>query len=97
MARILGTVFVIILVAAGLVFAVLNSGFVTLNYGIGTWDMPLSLLLVLSMALGALLGVVASMGAMLRLRREAHRLRHQVQVAEKEVLNLRSIPIKNPH
>ena len=84
-------------VIGGLSFAVLNASPVHLNYYFGSRDVPLSVALVLTLLLGAVLGVVSSFGVVLKLRREIARLRKAVKLAEKEILNLRSIPIKDVH
>ncbi|MDE2088977.1 MAG: LapA family protein [Gammaproteobacteria bacterium] len=97
MLRILSLIFFIALVIGGLSFAVLNAGPVHLNYYFGSRDVPLSVALVLTLLLGAVLGVFSSFGIVLKLRREIARLRKAVKLAEKEILNLRSIPIKDVH
>jgi putative membrane protein len=94
--RILGLTFFLLVVAVGVAFAVLNAAPVTLNfYYFETVEVPLSLTLVVSLALGAVLGVIAGLGAIVRLKRENGKLRKEVKLAEKEVMNLRNIPIKD--
>ena len=78
-------------------FAVLNVGEVELSYYLGSVKISLAAVLVLSLALGALLGLLASLGLILRLKREVMRLQKSVKVAEKEVVNLRALPIKDNH
>lgn len=97
MTRVLGLVFFLVLVIAGLSFAVLNADPVHLNYYFGSRTVPLSVALVTALFLGAVLGVVSSLGIVFKLKREIARLRKAVKLAEKEVLNLRSIPIKDVH
>jgi putative membrane protein len=79
------------------VFAVLNAEPVKLNYYFGSRDVALSLILVLAMIVGAMLGVIASASMIISNRREVVKLRKSVQLAEKEVANLRSIPIRDDH
>lgn len=88
------SLFVIIL---GVVFAVLNAEDVQLNYYLGSIELPLSLVLVLSMIIGALLGIFASLSFVIGSRRNASKLKRSVEVAEKEIVNLRNIPIKDEH
>ena len=88
------TLFVIIF---GIVFAVLNAESVQLNYYLGAVELPLSLVLVLAMILGAILGIFASLSFVIGSRRNASKLKRTVEVAEKEILNLRNIPIKDKH
>jgi putative membrane protein len=78
----------------GLVFAILNSQTVQLNYYFGSKELHFSLALIVAMLVGALLGVAVSLSMLLRLRREAARLRKAVEMAEKEMANLRINPIK---
>jgi len=75
-------------------FAAKNDGSVELHYYLGSVNAPLSLLMVISLGLGALLGVFACSGIILKLKRETMRLQKSVRVAEKEVTNLRALPIK---
>ena len=78
-------------------FAVLNVGEVELSYYLGSAKIPLSAIIVSSLAVGALLGLLASLGLILRLKRDVMRLQKSVKVAEKEVINLRALPIKDNH
>jgi putative membrane protein len=82
---------------AGLSFAVLNSETVPLNYYFGDRNLPLSLVVVIAFALGAAVGGLFSLALVIRLKREMARLRRIVRLNEKEILNLRSIPIKDSH
>ena len=88
------TLFIIIF---GIVFAVLNAESVQLNYYLGAVELPLSLVLVLAMIIGAILGIFASLSFVIGTRRNASKLKRSVAVAEKEILNLRNIPIKDEH
>ncbi|HKK14069.1 MAG TPA: LapA family protein [Gammaproteobacteria bacterium] len=97
MSRILVTIVFLVLLVMGLSFAVLNAGAVPLNYYFGTLQLPLALVVVGALALGAVLGVLVSLGMVVRLKRQVHRLHKQVQNAEKEVSNLRAIPLKDSH
>ncbi len=97
MSRLFSFLVLLILVVAGLAFAVVNDQPVSLNYFLGVIDVPLALTLVLTLALGAALGILFSMGMIVRLKRDGLKLRRQAQLAEQEVANLRSIPIKDSH
>lgn len=92
--RILGLIFFLVVVLIGLSFAVLNADPVTLNYYFGSSKMPLSLVAVVALVTGAVLGVIACLGLILRLKKQNARLRKNIRVAEKEISNLRNIPIK---
>ncbi|MBI1423173.1 MAG: DUF1049 domain-containing protein [Gammaproteobacteria bacterium] len=97
MAKLIYTVFILVVILLGVIFAVLNAESVQLNYYFGSQLLPLSLAIVLSMMVGAILGVLASIKLILRSRREIVRLRKASEIAEKEIANLRAIPIKNTH
>lgn len=97
MSKILYSVIFIFIALLGIIFAVLNADLVNLNYYFDSKEIPLSLAIILSMFLGAILGVLASLSFMLRHRKEVSRLRKAVEVTEKEISNLRAIPIKNKH
>ena len=79
----------------GITFAGLNAETVAVNYYFGTNELPLSLLLVLVLAFGSLLGVLAGFTLYLRAKKENFKLRGRIKVVEKEVSNLRSIPLKD--
>ena len=95
MLRLLGFVLVFALVVLGLSFAVLNAQQVQLNYYLGTIEIPLSMALVSALAGGALLGILVSVGMLMGQKRRILQLEKKVQIAEKEVSNLRAIPIKD--
>ena len=95
MLRIVRLVFYILILLLGLSFAVLNGESISLNYYFGVWQAPLSLALVLVMALGALLGMVACLGPLMKLKNEVSTLRKAAKLAEMEVINLRAIPLKD--
>ena len=97
MKKIMSSVFFLVLVLFGIIFAVLNSDIVALNYYFGVQQVPLSLIMLLSMIVGTVIGVLVSMAQLLKARRDVSKLKKQVQIAEKEVSNLRTIPIKDSH
>ena len=97
MRRIVTLIFTLLTILLGVVFALLNAEPVQVNYYFGATDMPLSLVIVIALALGAGLGVVASIGLLVRTRREIGRLRRNASLAEKEVMNLRTMPLKEQH
>ena len=97
MSKLIYTVLILAVILFGIIFAVLNADNVQLNYYFGSKQLPLSLAIVMSMVVGAILGVLASIKLILRTRREMSRLRKASAMAEKEITNLRAIPIKNTH
>ena len=78
-------------------FAVINAEPVTVNYYFGQKSLALSLTLLLAMCAGAILGVIFTLGMMVKSRREMSGLRKQLRLKEKEISNLRAIPIRDEH
>jgi len=97
MKRIIIYIILLLVALVGLSFALLNSDIVTLNYYFGKLQAPLSLVMVIALALGAVMGVLASMWAVLAQKRELAKLRKAAKVTEKEITNLRSIPMRDSH
>ena len=95
--RILYVSIFIIVLLGGLLFFVKNNQPVDFNYVIGSIELPISLLLLAVLSLGAILGILAMLPMLLRIRHQKSRLEKQVKMAEKEVNNLRVLPVKNQH
>lgn len=87
--RIISYIIAIILVIFGLTFALLNASPVTLNYYIGTTHISLSLLLVITIGIGILIGLLASLGPILKLKRTNYRLKSRLRKLEQEVINIK--------
>jgi lipopolysaccharide assembly protein A len=92
MGRLLGFLFLVVLIVLGLSFAVLNAQVVSLNYYFGYRDIPLSMVVVLSLAAGAVIGVLVSAGLILRMKAQARQLRRKLRNAEKDSDQLRVLP-----
>ncbi len=92
-------IFTLLLLVAllGLSFALMNAEPVTLNYYFGKLQAPLSLVLVIALAFGAVMGVLASMWVVITQKRELAKLRKAAKITEKEITNLRSLPMKDSH
>ena len=97
MKRLLTIIFLIILIAIGLSFTVLNAGEVELNYYFSTTSQPLAVIVLGAAVLGALFGVLATLSMVFAQKGENIRLRKKVDLIEKEIKNLREIPIKDKH
>ena len=79
----------------GAAFAILNSEMVKLDYYFSFVELPLSIVLIAFMTLGALLGIFACSSLMLRLKHENNGLKRQANMVKEEVKNLRTIPIRD--
>jgi putative membrane protein len=95
--RILTCLIVIIVILLGITFASLNSGPVTIHYYIGQHTFSLPLLLVLVFAAGSLLGLIVGFWLVLKLKVKNYRLAQHLKIAEKEIQNLRVIPLQDRH
>ena len=83
-------------------FALLGAGFASINptpvavhFYYYDLTVPLGLLVLVMVGVGALLGVFSSLLLMAGLRRENQRLRRRARLASEEVNNLRTIPLKD--
>lgn len=80
----------------GLSFAYKNAQVVELNYYFDLhWAAPLSLMLLTVFTLGFLFGVLASLRRVIRMQRQLAQARKEIRQIEQEVINLRSLPIKD--
>ena len=93
--RFFSYIIIFLIIILGITFACLNAESVHLNYYIGSSVLPLSLLLVITLAVGVLIGLLLGLWPYLRLKTENIRLNHRMALFEKEVENLRNIPLKN--
>jgi lipopolysaccharide assembly protein A len=95
MKRIFSLVFFLIVLICGLFFGLLNAEPVRINYYFGARELPLSLILVITLLAGAVCGVLAAFGMIFRKSREIARLRKEIKVTGKELSNLRSLPYQD--
>ena len=85
----------IIVLCAGLIFFWKNSQDLEFNYVIGTISLPLSLLILLVLVAGVMLGWLSMFPLLLRQRSRIGRLEKQARLVAKEVNNLRVLPVKD--
>ena len=97
MGRIIRLVLLLALLIVALGFALLNADSVQVDYYMGKLSVPLSLALVVVLAVGALIGMFASIGMVLRAKRENAKLRRVVRNTKREVTHLRTLPPKHEH
>jgi putative membrane protein len=76
------------------VFALLNAGTVNVHYFFGDTRLPLSLLLFIVLAAGALIGWLSGIRMLLGNRKHTHDLNKKVKNLQKELNNLRAMPVK---
>lgn len=93
--RVISYLVLLVVMLVGLTFASLNSNIVTFNYYVGSKEIALSLLLVFAFGAGIFLGLIAAISPWLKVKRENRRFKSRLKIVEKEVENLRSIPIRD--
>jgi putative membrane protein len=95
--RIFSFIFLIVIVLLGITFATLNSTVVNINYYVGHKNMPLSLLLALVFGIGSLLGILVGLWILFKTKLKNYRLKQKLKLAEREIENLRAIPLQDKH
>ncbi len=95
--RIITYILLLLIIILGITFALLNHSPVTFNYYLGQLVLPLSMLLIISFAFGSLLGLLVSLWIYIKLKISNFRLHKHLKVAEKEIENLRAIPLQDRH
>ena len=88
-------IFIIFLLLLGLAFHVKNHQLVTLNYYVGEIQLSFSIVIVLAVCVGVLLGVLASIPIIIRNKQLNNRLKKEIEHREKEINNYRITPTKD--
>lgn len=97
MSRLLKVCFIIVIIFLGLIFHLKNGQTIVIDYYAGSINLPLSLMTVIALCVGAILGMLASLPILFKLKHENEKLVRQVKMTEKEINNLRVIPVKDTH
>ena len=95
--KIFGILISLAIIILGVGFAIKNAAPVTVYYYIGTKQLPLSLLLMLTFGTGLIIGCLILSISLIRLRTNLRRTKKKLRVAEQEINNLRTMPIKDEH
>jgi putative membrane protein len=96
MKRIIYTLVAIVVLVAGMAFAIQNRQVVEVSYYFGLkWSGPLSLVLLIVFVMGVVAGWLASLRMVIRMQRQLAQARKEIRQIEQEVINLRSLPIKD--
>ena len=88
-------IFIIFLLLLGLVFHVKNHQLVTLNYYVGEVQLSFSIIIVLAVCVGVLLGILASIPIIIRNKKLNGRLKKEIKHREIEINNYRITPTKD--
>lgn len=92
--RLFFIVIMLVVITFGLSFALLNSDPVTFNFYLGTVQLELSLILVITFAAGALLGVLTSFGVILKSKRQVSKIKKEMKNSAKELNSIRAMSVK---
>lgn len=95
--RVVKIVFYLFIILVGISFAALNASSVKINFYFTTWSMPVSVLATIMVGIGIIVGFLISLSKYWRLKRELRKMREQLRLTEKEIKNLRAIPLKDQH
>lgn len=95
MMKIVKFILVFLVTVLAVSFTLLNSQPVKLDFYMGSFELDLVIVIIVCLVLGSLLGITAVLGKLVSLKQELSRKEKKIRVAEKEVENLRSIPLKD--
>lgn len=87
----------LLLIVIGVSFAALNAATVQVNFYFKTLSMPISVLMTIMLGIGILIGFVLFIFRYWRLKCECRAVKNQLKLTEKEIKNLRSIPLQDQH
>jgi len=97
MLRLIGFIIALLVAILGASFAYLNFDPVTVNLWVRSYEIGLPWVVFLALALGWILGILSVAGIIIKQLARIRRLKRAVKLAETEISNLRSIPIRNAH
>lgn len=92
--RVIYYLLLIVVVLLGATFATLNMQVVSLNYYLDQAKVPLALLLALTFGCGSLFGLIIGFWLLLKTKLKHYRVRQRLTLVEKELENLRTIPLR---
>jgi putative membrane protein len=96
MKKIIYGVILLLVILFSLAFAAKNPQIVEIEYYFGIhWKGSLAILLLMAMSVGVLIGALGMFVTALKSRRQANKARKYVVRIEKELENLRALPLKN--
>ncbi|MCG6969496.1 MAG: LapA family protein [Gammaproteobacteria bacterium] len=97
MKRIIFLIIFLVVFLLGASFALSNAQDVQLSYYFFETTVKLPWVIFGSMCVGVVLGIFSMMSMVIRLKHELSRKNKEVKVIEKEVANLRALPLKDKH
>jgi len=95
--QIVMTILYILLIVIGASFAALNASLVHVNFYFSTITMPISVLIIIMLGAGMLVGFGLFLYRYWRLKVQYRKIKNQLKLTEKEIKNLRAIPLQDQH
>lgn len=95
--RYLILLFWLIIVGLALTFTALNAKVVAINYYFGTTQFHLPVLMLIMLVIGLLLGIIVMLPSIWRAKGLARQCKKAAKNSEKELTNLRTMPLKEEH
>ena len=95
--RIMMALFYLVLIVVGVSFAALNAASVQVNLYVTTAKMPVSVLMAVMMGVGVCIGCFLFACRYWQLKMAFRKIKNQLKLTEKEIKNLRSIPLQDQH
>ena len=93
--RIFAILFYLTLILIGVSFAALNASSVPINLYFTTMSMPLAVLVTIILGIGVIIGFLLFLFKYWRLKILYHNVKNQLKLTEREIKNLRTIPLRN--
>lgn len=95
MRRIMLLILALAIFGLTLALVLVNLSYVGVSYLFGTLQMPLAVALAIALIVGVVVGVLCLLPAVIRARARARRMHGRLDALEKEVHNLRHIPLRD--
>lgn len=95
--RIVMIVFYLLLIVIGVCFAALNATSVPVDFYLIRVKLPISVIIILALGFGVFLGSMLLLFKYWRLKVDNRKLHNQLRLTEKEIKNLRAIPLQGQH
>lgn len=90
-------VLLLVVFLAGALFTSVNTTPVDVDYYVGIRQMPLAVALLIALVLGVLVGLLGGIGMSLKYRNQLRVSNRRVKKLDKELENLRAIPVRDSH
>jgi len=93
--KLIATIIILTLAFLTVILSILNAETIQINYYFGLTEIALPTIVVVTLVVGTLLGIIASMSMVLKLKKHNAGLKKDIKLAEKEIANLRRLPLRD--